>query len=83
MVVVVVAVVVMAVVRMSLLPSEAPQDMAAILAEMQAMWVELNALCQAPPNGGGGTSDPPNTTGGGDHPPNTIGGGDPPARGNV
>jgi len=43
----------------------------------------LNALCQAPPNGGGGTSDPPNTTGGGDHPPNTTSVGDPPARGNV
>ena len=41
---------------------EAPQDMAAILVEMQAMRAELNALCQAPPNGGGGTGDPPPST---------------------
>jgi len=53
---------------------EAPQDMAAILAEMQAMRAELNALCQVPPNGGGGTGDPP---------PSTTGGSDPPAGGNV
>jgi len=53
---------------------EAPQDMAAILAEMQAMRAELNALRQVPPNGGGGTGDPP---------PSTTGGSDPLARGNV